>query len=291
LHLHPGVRPEQLHVRIEARHPAAMDQQHSGRMRASAEPPKAQGQVHNKGSSSNHNHFLVSLFQGPHVHEQQQQQQQSNVKSLKPTNSYGQLKNEVSPNPSSSEDDRSAARTTAPSWLARKGSGKNSNSNSNSKPTTTTTATKGTFAGMVRTGKQAAGTPILGAVEDDWPMYSSNPDDYEMGGPIGYGATSVVRLATFKPLGQVVAVKVMEFEGRDSIQMMHREVRLMSLSKHPNILRVRGDWVSGAQLCIATRFIPPGSLLDISGWLYQPSSRDVTRWVQSECRSEVAKLN
>ena len=51
----------------------------------------------------------------------------------------------------------------------------------------------------------------------------------------GYGATSVVRMATFKPLKQVVAVKVMEFEGKSSITMMQREVQLMSVSKHPNV--------------------------------------------------------
>jgi hypothetical protein len=45
----------------------------------------------------------------------------------------------------------------------------------------------------------------------------------------------VVRLATFKPLNQLVALKMMEFEGKDSITMMQREVQLMSLSKHPNV--------------------------------------------------------
>lgn len=51
----------------------------------------------------------------------------------------------------------------------------------------------------------------------------------------GFGATSTVRLATYKPLNQVVAVKVMDFEGSSSIRMMQREVELMSLSKHPNV--------------------------------------------------------
>ena len=42
-------------------------------------------------------------------------------------------------------------------------------------------------------------------------------------------------MATFKPLNQVVAVKVLEFEGQSSIELMRREVQLMSLSKHPNV--------------------------------------------------------
>ncbi|KAL7007408.1 hypothetical protein EMMF5_002872 [Cystobasidiomycetes sp. EMM_F5] len=60
----------------------------------------------------------------------------------------------------------------------------------------------------------------IGAVEDDWPMYSANPDDYVFGEPVGYGATSVVYSATYK--NQVVAVKVMEI---DNIAMMQREVK------------------------------------------------------------------
>ena len=37
----------------------------------------------------------------------------------------------------------------------------------------------------------------------------------------------------------------------------------MSLSKHPNVLRVRGCWVKGAKLHIATRRMSSGSMLDI----------------------------
>ena len=37
----------------------------------------------------------------------------------------------------------------------------------------------------------------------------------------------------------------------------------MSLSKHPNVLRVRGCWVSGSKLHIATRLMSAGSMLDI----------------------------
>lgn len=112
--------------------------------------------------------------------------------------------------------------------------------------------------GICMDGKLILHTLIT--LQDDWPMYSGKPEDYEMGEPIGeyrhdrqrmtsrrlmhtprsfaipgFGATSTVRLATYKPLNQVVAVKVMDFEGSSSIRMMQREVELMSLSKHPNV--------------------------------------------------------
>lgn len=96
-------------------------------------------------------------------------------------------------------------------------------------------------------------------------MYSSQPDDYELGDIIGLGASSIVYHARFQPLqGRACAVKVIDLEafGRDTDEL-RRETQLMSLSKHPNVLRVRGCWVVGSKLHIATRLMNSGSLLDI----------------------------
>ncbi|KDQ54797.1 hypothetical protein JAAARDRAFT_159991, partial [Jaapia argillacea MUCL 33604] len=42
----------------------------------------------------------------------------------------------------------------------------------------------------------------------------------------------------------------------------------MSLSKHPNVLRVRGSWMDGHKLCIAMRLMNKGSAMDVMryGW-------------------------
>ena len=37
----------------------------------------------------------------------------------------------------------------------------------------------------------------------------------------------------------------------------------MSLSKHPNVLRVRGTWVEGHKLYIAMRLMNAGSVADV----------------------------
>ncbi|CAD7063396.1 unnamed protein product [Tilletia caries] len=103
-----------------------------------------------------------------------------------------------------------------------------------------------------------------GSVMDDYPMYSCHVEDYILGREIGYGASSVVYEAQFKPLGARVAVKVIELEafGRDTDEL-RRETQLMSLSKHPNVLRVRGCYLIGSKLHIATRLMAAGSMLDI----------------------------
>lgn len=40
------------------------------------------------------------------------------------------------------------------------------------------------------------------------------------------------------------------------------ETQLMSLSKHPNVLRVRGTWLQGRKLYIALRLMSAGSISD-----------------------------
>jgi serine/threonine-protein kinase OSR1/STK39 len=96
-------------------------------------------------------------------------------------------------------------------------------------------------------------------------MYSSQPEDYILGDIIGHGASSTVYQAAFQPLnGRACAVKVIDLEafGRDTDEL-RRETQLMSLSKHPNVLRVRGCWVKETKLHIATRLMSSGSMLDI----------------------------
>ncbi|UZJ51399.1 hypothetical protein CBS101457_000719 [Exobasidium rhododendri] len=115
------------------------------------------------------------------------------------------------------------------------------------------------------------------SVPDDWPMYSAQASDYILGPTIGFGASSVVYQASFQPLkGRLCAVKVIDLEafGRDLAEL-RRETQLMSLSKHPNVLRVRGCWVAGSKLHIATRLMSSGSILDIMRFSFPEGFEEV----------------
>jgi serine/threonine-protein kinase OSR1/STK39 len=117
-------------------------------------------------------------------------------------------------------------------------------------------------------------TNFIGAVEDEWIMYSDNPDDYTIGDPIGYGASSIVYTAYYNPPLPAkpipVALKVLDLDTlpRRLLQLLQRETTLMSLSKHPNVLRVRGSWTKGHKLYIALRLMNKGSAADVMryGW-------------------------
>lgn len=113
---------------------------------------------------------------------------------------------------------------------------------------------------------------FIGAVEDEWQLYSDCPTDYTIGLPIGFGASSIVYAAVYHPssanslsLGTPCALKVLDLDtlAPRSLQLLQRETTLMSLSKHPNVLRVRGSWMDGHRLYIALRLMNKGSAADV----------------------------
>lgn len=103
---------------------------------------------------------------------------------------------------------------------------------------------------------------------------SDNPANYTLGHPIGFGASSIVYAATYHPSRTnstiPCALKVLDLDllPTSSLSLLRREAQLMSLSKHPNVLRVRGTWMHGHKLYIALRLMQSGSVADVIhyGW-------------------------
>ncbi|RDB29513.1 Serine/threonine-protein kinase fray2 [Hypsizygus marmoreus] len=121
---------------------------------------------------------------------------------------------------------------------------------------------------------------FIGAVEDEWQLYSDRELDYTIGAPIGFGASSIVYSASYQPQPVTpssplpppisCALKVLDLDALPprSLSLLQRETTLMSLSKHPNVLRVRGSWMNGHKLYIALRLMNKGSAADVMryGW-------------------------
>ena len=97
---------------------------------------------------------------------------------------------------------------------------------------------------------------------------SGNPSDYTLGPPIGFGASSTVYAATYQCPDTrediQVALKVVDLDKlpQSALKFLTMETQLMSLSKHPNVLRVRGTWLEGRKLYIALRLMRAGSISD-----------------------------
>lgn len=118
------------------------------------------------------------------------------------------------------------------------------------------------------TGECSAFCDSFAQVLNAYP-HSDRAEDYNIGLPIGFGASSVVYTATFQPTPECTptpcALKVVDLDRLPphALQLLQQETQLMSLSKHPNVLRVRGQWMNGHKLHIALRLMNAGSAADV----------------------------
>ncbi|KAG0070816.1 hypothetical protein BGZ90_012500 [Linnemannia elongata] len=107
--------------------------------------------------------------------------------------------------------------------------------------------------------------------------FSSNPEDYDIRLPIGYGSSAVVYNAYYKPFNKRVAIKVIDLDmfERNQIDELRRETQVMALCKHPNVLRVNGAFVTDSKLYIVTPYLSAGSCLDIMKTAYPDGFEEV----------------
>jgi len=101
-------------------------------------------------------------------------------------------------------------------------------------------------------------------------QYSMAVSDYEMGNPIGYGSSAVVYIAKYKPLNKNVAIKMIDLDmfERNQIDELRREIQIMNLCRHPNLLTVYGSFVNGSKLYIVTPYLSAGSCLNLMKYAY-----------------------
>ncbi|KAJ3303343.1 hypothetical protein HDV03_003992 [Kappamyces sp. JEL0829] len=101
--------------------------------------------------------------------------------------------------------------------------------------------------------------------------FSMNAEDYELRQVIGQGSSAMVYLATYKPNGKPVSIKVIDLDmfERNQIDELRRELQIMTLSRHQNLLPVYGSFVSGSKLYIVTPVLSAGSGLDIMKTAFQ----------------------
>ena len=74
-----------------------------------------------------------------------------------------------------------------------------------------------------------------------------------------------MHLAKYKPEDKYVAIKMIDLDlfERNQIEELRRELQIMTLSRHPNLLPVYGSFVHGHKLYIVTPFLSAGILIDL----------------------------
>lgn len=95
--------------------------------------------------------------------------------------------------------------------------------------------------------------------------YSMNPSDYRLDEAIGYGSSAIVHLATYLPSQHQVAIKIIDLDRfeQNQIDTLRREIQVMRMCRHANLLGVLASFVHDSQLWIVTPFLAAGSCLDL----------------------------
>ncbi|KAG8877397.1 hypothetical protein FRB97_003438 [Tulasnella sp. 331] len=122
---------------------------------------------------------------------------------------------------------------------------------------------------------------FIGAVKDEWLMYSDNPEDYTRLSPIGFGASSIVyqavhhyKDATGKVKDLPCALKVLNLDKLQpsALRLLTRETQLMSLSKAvklkspaPPIVAVEEEVVK----CVLHQALQGLNYLHVNGFVHR----------------------
>ncbi|GJM87096.1 hypothetical protein PR202_ga03016 [Eleusine coracana subsp. coracana] len=117
---------------------------------------------------------------------------------------------------------------------------------------------------MPGSGEKAAGSG--GAEKRKYPI---GWEDYELYEEVGQGASAIVYRALCKPLDEIVAIKVLDFERTNSdLNNIMREAQTMILIDHPNVVKAHCSFAKDQTLWVVMPYMAGGSCLHIMKSVY-----------------------
>ncbi|EJT47946.1 hypothetical protein A1Q1_03181 [Trichosporon asahii var. asahii CBS 2479] len=128
-----------------------------------------------------------------------------------------------------------------------------------------------------------------------WDTFTTNANDYDLGAPVGFGASSTVYSAVFNDPDSTIdewrpcAVKV----SSTDLSQLIREAHLLGLCRHPNVLRVLATFTlppDHARVAIVTPLIEGGSLLSILEWRARTPKRGRIALDEEEVKAVVKQV-
>ncbi|KAF7129302.1 hypothetical protein RHSIM_Rhsim10G0020800 [Rhododendron simsii] len=94
--------------------------------------------------------------------------------------------------------------------------------------------------------------------------YPLNAADYKLYEEVGEGVSATVHRALCIPLNEIVAIKVLDLEKcSNDLDGIRREVQMMTLIDHPNVLRAHCSFTTGHSLWVVMPYMAGGSCLHI----------------------------
>ncbi|GAB4846746.1 hypothetical protein Ancab_025754 [Ancistrocladus abbreviatus] len=94
--------------------------------------------------------------------------------------------------------------------------------------------------------------------------YPVDAKDYKLYEEVGEGVSAAVHRALCIPFNEIVAIKILDLErGHNDLDGIRREVHMMSLIDHPNVLRAHCSFTAGQNLWVVMPYMAGGSCLHI----------------------------
>ncbi|KAF0931105.1 hypothetical protein E2562_002467 [Oryza meyeriana var. granulata] len=99
--------------------------------------------------------------------------------------------------------------------------------------------------------------------------YPIRVEDYELYEEIGQGVSAIVYRSLCRPLDEIVAVKVLDFERTNSdLNNIMREAQTMILIDHPNVVKAHCSFTNDQTLWVVMPYMAGGSCLHIMKSVY-----------------------
>ncbi|XP_044421309.1 serine/threonine-protein kinase OSR1 isoform X3 [Triticum aestivum] len=122
---------------------------------------------------------------------------------------------------------------------------------------------------MVGSGSKHAAGGSGGGGGGERRKYPIRAEDYELYEEIGQGVSAIVYRALCRPLGETVAVKVLDFEHTNSnLNNIMREAQTMILIDHPNVVKAICSFANNQTLWVVMPYMAGGSCLHIMKSVY-----------------------
>uniref|UniRef100_A0A0D9VM15 Protein kinase domain-containing protein n=1 Tax=Leersia perrieri TaxID=77586 RepID=A0A0D9VM15_9ORYZ len=124
--------------------------------------------------------------------------------------------------------------------------------------------------------KVAAAAGLGGGGGGERRKYPIRAEDYELYEEIGQGVSALVYRSLCRPLNEIVAVKVLDFERTNSdLNNIMREAQTMILIDHPNVVKAHCSFTNNQTLWVVMPYMAGGSCLHIMKSVYADGFEEV----------------
>ncbi len=122
---------------------------------------------------------------------------------------------------------------------------------------------------------------------------ATNEPPYELVSPLGrgsYGSVYTARSRLSKS-NELVAVKIIPLTDNDEVDSIQKEIAILSVCNHPNVVRYYGSYRTADALWISMEYCAGGSVSDVMHALGRPLEEDMIAYVCSEVLNGLSYLH